>query len=130
MAKISVTPSKYPNIIVAYLFDKLLHPDRISIGNEEFDNVIQKMKQKGFMPILRDYYLSMDPVNRYEYKMIKRAFEGKGNARIEIEKEKEPEKPGLIKRLVKKIISSTEFTEKEKELLIEELDFKEEELNG
>lgn len=132
MAKISVTSDKFPNVIVAYLFDKMFHPDKISAGNEEFNEVMDLMKAKGFMPILRDYYLTMDPINRYEYKMIKRTFEGKGGtSRIEIEPEKKEKGPGLIKRIVKKIVGSTEFTNDEKNLLLEELGYnKEEENNG
>lgn len=126
MAKISVTVNKYPNIIVAYLFDKILHPEKISAGNEEFNEVITLMKAKGFMPILRDYYLSMDPTNRYEYKMLKKTFEGKGSSRIEIEPEEKGKEPGLIRKVIKKIVGSTEFTEDEKNILLEELGFKEE----
>jgi len=131
MAKISVTTDKYPNIIVAYLFDKMFHPEKISAGNEEFNEVMKLMKAKGFMPILRDYYLTMDPINRYEYKMIKRTFEGKGGlSRIEIEPAEKEKQPGLIKKIIKKIVGSTEFTSVEKNLLLEELGYEEEENNG
>lgn len=148
MSKINVTNKTYPNIVIAYLFDKLLHTDEVSVGNELFDKFAKQLKQKGFLPIIRDYYLNMDSQDRLKYKLIKDGFEAitTSNTVIQIvpEKfEKKPETPaqkkkkqkgGIIKRLIKKITSSNELDKEQQEYLIEELEVilqnMEDELNG
>ena len=134
MSKVNVTNKTYPNIaVIAYLFDKLLHPEEISVGNELFDKFADQLKRKGFLPLIRDYYLSMDAQDRIKYKYIKDAFEGftTSNAVINIvpEKfEKEPETPkekikkqkgGIIKRMLKKLIASKEIDQKDYDYIIE-----------
>jgi len=134
VSKINVTNKTYPNIVVAYLFDKLLHPEEVSVGNELFDKLAGQMKQKGFLPIIRDYYLNMDSQDRLKYKLIKDAFEAitTSNAVIQIvpEKfEKKPETParkikkqkgGVIRRTLKKLVSSNEIDRKDFDQLMEE----------
>ena len=130
MSKVNVTNKTYPNIaVIAYLFDKLLHPEEVSVGNELFDKFADQLRRKGFLPLIRDYYLRMDSNDRMKYKYIKDAFEGvsTSNAVIQIvpEKfEKEPETPkekikkkkgGIIKRMLKKLVASNEFSKEEKE---------------
>jgi len=136
MAKINVTNKTYPNFVVAYLFDKLLHPDEVSVGNELFDKFSIQLRQKGFLPLVRDYYLSMDSQDRLKYKLIKDSFEAitTSNAVIQIvpEKfEKKPETPkqqnkkikgGVIKRIIKKLVAGDELDKKDKEYLIEKLE--------
>ena len=142
MSKINVTNKTYPNIVIAYLFDKLLHPEEVSVGNELFDKFTLQLKKKGFLPIIRDYYLNMDSQDRLRYKLIKDGFEAitTSNAVIQVvpEKfEKEPETPahkikkqkgGVIHRMLKKLVASNELSKEEAEYLIE--DFLEEEING
>lgn len=142
MSKINVTNKTYPNIVIAYLFDKLLHPEEVSVGNELFDKFVIQLKKKGFLPIIRDYYLNMDSQDRLKYKLIKDGFEAitTSNTVIQIvpEKfEKKPETPaqkikkqkgGVIRRMLKKLVASNELSKEEAEYLIE--DFLEEENNG
>ncbi len=134
MSKINVTNKTYPNIVISYLFDKLLHPDEVSVGNELFDKFAGQLKKKGFLPIIRDYYLNMDSQDRLKYKLIKDAFEAitTSNAVIQIvpEKfEKEPETPahkikkqkgGVIRRMLKKLVASKEISKTDFDYLIEE----------
>lgn len=134
MSKINVTNKTYPNIVIAYLFDKLLHSEEVSVGNELFDKFALQLKQKGFLPIIRDYYLNMDSQDRLKYKLIKDGFEAitTGNTVINIvpEKfEKKPETPaqkirkqkgGVIRRMLKKLVASKEISKTDFDYLIEE----------
>jgi len=133
MASIRVTSDTWPNIVVAYLFDKMLHPEDVSKGNEEFTELTQKMKQLGLIAKVRDYYLRMDTHDRVKYKLIKDIFEGltTADSRVIIGSvpEEEEKKPGILKRALKALISSNEFSEEDINLLKEEL-FLEEDNNG
>ena len=137
MSKINVTTNTFPDIVVAYLFDKVLHPEDISNNNELFDKFIEKLKGRGIIPLLRDYYLSMDPKNRVKYKLISDAFEGitTSNAVISIVPEKfdkAPEKEkedGAIKKIAKKMLgvlkASNEFDESELNMIEERITMEE-----
>jgi hypothetical protein len=128
MASIQLKPNEWPDVLMAYLFDKILHPDEISSKNEMFNKFMIKMKSRGFSPLLRDYYLTMDPNLRVKYKLIKEVFEETTAATAVIhvrperfDKAKEKEEDGLIKKVLKKLLSSMEFTEDEKTYLTEVL---------
>jgi hypothetical protein len=71
MSKIKVTDTEFPNVVVAYLLDMLIHEDEPT-GNELFDKLIQNLKQKGMFPILMRYFRNMDPRERQKYKFIKK----------------------------------------------------------
>ena len=60
MPKINVTPKQFPNIVVSYIYHKMLHPDSVSAGKRLFDELIENMKKKGMVPTIRDYYLNPD----------------------------------------------------------------------
>jgi len=136
VSKINVTNKTYPNIVIAYLFDKLLHPEEVSVGNELFDKFVLQLKKKGFLPIIRDYYLNMDSQDRLKYKLIKDGFEAitTSNTVIQIvpEKfEKKPETPaqkikkqkgGIIKRMLKKIVSGFETDNEHFDYLLEQME--------
>ncbi len=74
MPKIQVDSDTWPNIIIAYLMDKMLHPDEISENNELFNDIMDKMKKKGMLPLLRHYYLEMDANWRMRYRLDKIAM--------------------------------------------------------
>ena len=71
MAKIKVDDKTYPNIVVAYLLDMMIHSDEES-GNELFDKLMKDLSTKGMFPILLRYFRSMDPTDRRKYKLIKK----------------------------------------------------------
>ena len=71
MSKIKVTDTEFPNVVVAYLLDMMIHEDEPT-GNELFDKLIQNLKQKGMFPILLRYFRNMDPTDRRKYKFIKK----------------------------------------------------------
>ncbi len=71
MSKIKIIDTEFPNIVVAYLLDMMIHEDEPS-GNELFDDLIQNFKAKGMFPILLRYFRNMDPTDRRKYKFIKK----------------------------------------------------------
>jgi hypothetical protein len=131
MSKINVNSEAFPNIVVAYLFDKLLHPDEVSPENELFNKLMKTMKGRGALPVVRDYYLNMDATDRMKYKIIKDGFANLTTSNTVIQVipkkfEKAPDskkKEGRIKKTIKKVlkalVASDEFTEDELELIQE-----------
>lgn len=71
MSKIKVNDIEFPNVVVAYLLDMMIHEDEPS-GNDLFDGLIKNFKQKGMFPILLKYFRQMDPTDRRKYKFIKK----------------------------------------------------------
>lgn len=133
--KINVTSNEFPNILAAYLFDKLLHPEDVSVGNKDFDLLIEDMRIRGMLPLIRTYYLNMDVRYRVRYKLIKDVFSptAPNNTSSIINIYADPEKlkkQGFLKTILKKIIGMKEhFTPEELEMLTEALSTEEELLN-
>jgi hypothetical protein len=126
MAKINISPQEFPDIIMAFLFDKMIHPDEVVPGNEEFNKIMKKFKDKGMVTNLRDYYLYMNKDNRRKYKLVKRSLEGDATSTAIIniqpegfEKDIKKKKKSLLKRIIGKLVASTEFNDEEKQLLQE-----------
>ena len=126
MSKINISPQEFPDIIMAFLFDKMLHPEEIVPGNKEFDKIMKKFKTKGVMTELRDYYLDMNKDNRRKYKLIKKGLEADATTSTVIfiqpedfEKGKKKKNRSLLRRLMRKLVASTEFNDDEKQLLQE-----------
>ena len=127
MAKINVTPSEYGDITVAFLLDKLLHPEEVIPYNEDFNKYAKKMAGKGMKPLSLNYYLRMDGNLRIYYKRIKKVFEGDQNQSAIIyiwpdkkEKEKALKKDNILKRAIKKLLMKEDINEEERTLLMEE----------
>lgn len=126
MAKINISPQEFPDIIMAFLFDKMIHPDEIVPGNKEFDRIMKVFKAKGMVTNLRDYYLEMNKDNRRKYKLIKKPLEADATSTAIIniqpegfEKDTKQKKKSLLKRIIGKLVASTEFNDEEKQLLQE-----------
>jgi hypothetical protein len=126
MSKINISPQEFPDIIMAFLFDKMLHPDEIVPGNPEFDRIMKKFKTKGVMTEFRDYYLDMNKDNRRKYKLIKKGLEGDATTSTvifiqpeDLEKGVKKKNRSLLRRLMRKLVASTEFNDYEKQLLQE-----------
>lgn len=137
MATIKVDEDGFSQIVFSYLFDKLLHPDEVSKGNEEFTDIMTKLRPRLF-PVAREMYLSQDADLRIKYKLIKDAFRGskKRNTIFIVPKgEEKEEDPGIVKKIIRRVIkairSSKEFSTDEvdyiKEMLIEDENEKQEE---
>jgi len=70
MARIKTEDIEFPNIMVAYLLDMMIHSDEES-GNKLFDGLMNDFQRKGMFPILMRYFRTMDPTDRRKYKLIK-----------------------------------------------------------
>lgn len=73
MARIKITDTQFPDIIMAYLLDMMIHDDEPT-GNEDFDQFLAMMDSKGMFPRLLSYFRSMQPENRRRYKLIKKGI--------------------------------------------------------
>lgn len=129
MAQISVTDSEFENIIMCHILDAIINDD-IGVGNSEFRDFIDTIKNRGMKPILLQKVISMDQGNRFDYKRIRGALSGsqKTSTVIVNYKEKIPEnKPSkilpklalagaaaLAKTLIKKSSKNPEEDDKKK----------------
>lgn len=112
MATINLSPTQFAEVAVGFLLDKMLHPDEVATGNEEFEEFNKSMKAKGMKSTLTNYYLKMDSGSRLNYKRIKDIFDGSTNdpqnIRIlpekKIKKKDKKEKEGFIKRVGKAVL--------------------------
>jgi hypothetical protein len=125
MAKINISPQEFPDIIMAFLFDKMIHPEEVVPWNEEFNKIMKVFKGKGMVTNLRDYYLYMNKDNRRKYKLIKKSLEGDATSTAVIniqpegyEKGMSKKKKALLKKVMK-LVASKEFNDEEKKLLQE-----------
>ena len=112
MATINLTPKQFGDLTVSFLLDKILHPDEVVPGDEEFDKFIDSIKSKGAKSALTQYYVQMDSQSRLNYKRIKDVFDGSDNSiqQIKVMPEKKipkkgkKEKEGFLKKVGKKIL--------------------------
>ena len=127
MAKINVDPDQFADIVMSYLFDKSLNPDDVSIGNEHFNDIMRKLRPRIF-PVAREYYLEQPSDMRLKYKLIKKGFRDPKSMNsifiVPRGKAKE-EEPSVIKKIIKRVIkilkSSSEFSTAEVEYIKEHL---------
>lgn len=132
--KINLTSNEFPNIVVPYLLDKLLHPEDVSVGNKQFSGFMEDMRLRGMLALARTYYLEMSGTYRVKYKLIKDVFgpmaPDQVSSVINIYANPAKKKQGIIKTIMKKLLGMKEqFTEEEFSLLLEELSTEEELLN-
>jgi hypothetical protein len=114
MAKITVNGGDFGNIVMLFLYDKLLHPDEIIEAdiNEKFNAFAEVLMRRGMKAPLLQCYSDMDPMLRVRYRQIRDVFidnDRNKNVIIEIRKAERPEvlEPGVftrIKKFLKKII--------------------------
>ena len=112
MATINVTPKQFADLTVSFLLDKILHPDEVVSGDEEFDKFTTSIKGKGMKSALTQYYVKMDSQSRLDYKRIKDIFDGTTNdiqnikvvPEKKIKKKDKKEKEGFLKRVGKAVL--------------------------
>jgi len=112
MATINLTPKQFGDLTVSFLLDKILHPDEVVSGDEEFDKFIDSIKSKGAKTALTQYYVQMDSQSRLNYKRIKDVFDGSDNSIQQIKvmpekkipKKDKKDKEGFLKKVGKKIL--------------------------
>lgn len=128
MATLNLSPEEFADIVVLFLADKAVNPEKVAIGNEQF-NTFMKKNSGVIKSKLLQYYLDSDPSRRREYKWIKKVFTNE-NAGIQtirigptkdiksVRKEKSKAKE-LIKKIAKKILKKEEINQEEANLLLE-----------
>ena len=134
MSKITVSPEDFSDVVVSYLFDKMLNPDEVTTGNEDFNKLVDDMNKKGMRPLLMKYYLNMDGNDRLKYKRIKDTFDPdlERDSTIQIRPslsksdKKDNKITGLLKTAAKKLLKQGKVTPEEAKLIVEELDLTEE----
>jgi len=130
MAKINVTRQEFADLVVAFLFDKLLHPEEVVPDDLKFNDLVESMRGKGLRSLFMNYYLDMDPKMRVKYKRIKDVFDRVGTEtsviNISPEKKEKPKsvvkKKSLLKKVVGKLLAHKELEEGEWELISEYLE--------
>ena len=103
--KIKVTDNEFPDIVVSFLLDNIIHDDKVlKYGNDDFNAFMDILNRKGFKSILMRYYVNMNPNTRTDYKRIKDVFrddKSMKTALIEINKTKttEKQKKGALSKI-------------------------------
>lgn len=78
MATIKITPDEFTDYIIAFLLDKIMDDDESMVGNEEFNEIIKKMKLSGMEPFLLRYFIRSSVILRSKYKSSKEIFNKNG----------------------------------------------------
>ena len=129
MAKIRVEPNEFADIVISFLLDKMIHPEEVVPNNDDFNEFIEKIRGKGLKTLMMKYFLNMDSKTRVKYKLIKDVFEeGSSETSVinispeKVEKKKEVSKKSLLKKIIKKLISSGTIADNEEKMLLESLE--------
>jgi hypothetical protein len=120
MSTLNLNVSEFENLILIFLMDETLNPERIK--NDIMKDFIND-KGSIIKSSLIKAYLDSDTEIRLKYKYIKGVFEGKSTSvqeiRIKNGKEKEEKKPGLIKKVINKVLRKEELSIEDMEVLNE-----------
>lgn len=136
--RLTVTPNEFADIVVCFLFDKVLKQDEVVSNNIMFNEFMEKMAEKGLKSRSMSYYLNLPSETRLNYKRIKNVFKDGSNIheiRIVPEEKKEKEKKekgGLIRKavkIVKKLLKKEEVSKKDLNLLLETIEEEEKWVN-
>jgi len=127
--KIDVSKEEFADLVVAFIFDKMVREEELIPNNKEFSELVNKMKEKGLKSFFMKYYLGLDGRKKVHYKKFaKPLLTGKGKSVIDIQKpddreaesETKKKKTGVVKKIFKKIIGNEAVTRKELAFLAEE----------
>lgn len=123
--QLNLTPQEFADFVMIFLMDKIVNKNEVVTGNPRFENFIEKAGSV-IKPTLVKQYLDMDSITRVNYKRIKDVLEGANKThRIRIVPSDEEEikvqkkKDGILKKVIKKIISGDEIYSQEKQMLNE-----------
>ena len=89
--KINVTQDQFCDLVVSFLLDKVMNPEKVIPDNEEFNEFVDDLRRGGLRPKAIAYYMNMDSEMRVKYKLLKPVLLGKkdtGNVYIKYEEEK------------------------------------------
>lgn len=123
MATLNLTTSEFADIAIIWLFDQIMNPDQVN--NENLKDFIDSHRSKLKAPLIA-YYLDSDGKARFNYKRIKGVFDGSDKSiqqiRVgpdeQIDKIKQG-KEGLVKKIIKKILTKEELTIEDEQFLKE-----------
>lgn len=146
--KINITPEEFADLVVVFLFDKIVRNDEVIPEYEAFNEIVENLEKKGAKSPLMQYYLSLDAEERRNYKRINGAFTNGSQSNytiniamekekrnedeqlteaqeVDVEKEEEPSKKDVyfIKDIVKKTIQkmkSIKFRSAKKKVLTDD----------
>ena len=128
MSKVNVTSSEFCDLIIAFFLDKCLHPDEVVFENKNFDKFMLKMAGKGIKSVLLQYYLSMSSETRVKYKRLRKTLtEAASEGTIinvksvgkDIESEPEKKKEGMLRKIIRKLITKEDLDIKEMDMIKE-----------
>jgi len=97
MAKIDLNNDSLGDWVISFLLDCLLNPDEIKFKNDDFNDFIDLLDNRGFQPHLLKYYLGTNSSTRMNYKRIRNVLTGISKTGMitlnstKNEKESEPE---------------------------------------
>ena len=112
MASANIKKDEFADFLMAFLLDKILHPDKVLPEHEEFNGLIKKMEQKGLRPLLMYYYMGIEPNVRSKYKMISKTLRGGNkesfmiNAKGEVSKKEKSTFKDVVKKALRLIKAS------------------------
>lgn len=138
MATLNLTPDEFADIALLFLADKAVNPEKVATGNAQFNEFMKRNAQQIKSKLVK-YYLDSDPEQRRNYKFIKKVFNdttkgrkfsviriGSEDVIKGIRKEKKEAK-GLIKKIIKKLLTKKESMSINREEINLILEFIEEE---
>lgn len=121
-ANLVLTPSEFADLVLSFIFDKMVNPDEIVVDNEDFSDIIKKMSKMGAQPLLLKYYLNLSADQRLNYKRIKNSLEIDATAQSQIRIKPEKHVPesklkNLAKKVVRKLLKKESLNHEEIELV-------------
>jgi len=128
--RIEVDRTEFADIVIAFLYQKLVKGDKLIPENERFSAIIETLDKKGLRSHFMKYYLTLDGTTKIKFKrFIKPLKDGSGKSVIEIQKPDEKEleketkrkKKGIVRKIFNKIIGNEAISRKELAFLYEEI---------
>jgi len=102
--RLTLTTTQFCQLVMCMLYDSLVRPDEIVpiLNNQDYNDLMTLLKQRGCRTIFQQYYMRLDPQMRIRYRMIDDVFRDNNKNMdifLDIRKERVPvEKKGLIRR--------------------------------
>lgn len=128
--RIEVDRIEFADIIIAFLYQKLVKGDKLIPENKRFTEMMEVIDSKGLKAYFMKYYLTLDGTTKIRFKrFIKPIQTGTGKTILEIQKPDEKEleketkrkKKGIVKKIFNKIIGNEAISRKELAFLYEEI---------
>ena len=127
--RIEVNRAEFADIIVAFLYQKIVKGNELIPENKEFSELIEVIEKKGLRSYFMRYYLTLDGTTKIRFKrFIKPLKDNNGKSVLEIqksdekdlEKETKKKKKGIVKKIFNEAISRKELAFLYEQIHIEE----------